>query len=129
MSGRRRFTVAFDNTGNEIDVHTIGSRVPVSHGCFPEAKTRTSRWTGFSGVIYCASCTSGNASRTADGNRKQQSTGGGQQRTVDEITKLKQNSVSGLRTIHFQNISLPFGTGTADSFSTQPLWSFRLSEN
>lgn len=46
--------------------------------------------------------------------------------TVEEMNKLKQNPVSGLKTVFFQNINMPAGTGTANAFSIQPVWPFRV---
>jgi len=35
--------------------------------------------------------------------------------------------VSGLKTVFFQNVNLPVGTGIANSFSIQPVWPFRVA--
>ena len=53
----------------------------------------------------------------------------GAQPTVEEIQKLKEDPVSGLRTVFFQNVNLPIGNGTADSFTVQPVWPFGISED
>ena len=47
--------------------------------------------------------------------------------TVEDIAREKQNPVSGLRSLTLQNVNFPLGNGTADSFSIQPVWPFRLS--
>jgi len=57
----------------------------------------------------------------------QQASSGGQH-TIEEITKLKQNPVSGLKSVFLQTVNVPIGSGTAESFSIQPVWPFKLGE-
>ncbi len=49
-----------------------------------------------------------------------------QQPTVEEITQLKQNPVSGLRSIFLQNETAAIDGKGADVFSVQPVWPFSL---
>jgi hypothetical protein len=53
--------------------------------------------------------------------------GGTLPESLEEVNKLKQNPVSGLKTVFFQNVNLPVGTGIANSFSVQPVWPFRIA--
>jgi hypothetical protein len=48
--------------------------------------------------------------------------------TVAEINKQKQNPVSGLKSIYFEDEILPIGEGNANSFSIQPVYPFKISE-
>ncbi|HEY8950246.1 MAG TPA: hypothetical protein VIM56_15280 [Rhizomicrobium sp.] len=47
--------------------------------------------------------------------------------TVDDITKLKQDPVGGLKSVFLQDVTLPYGHGNANSFTVQPVWPIRLS--
>src|SRR5690349_12716392 len=49
--------------------------------------------------------------------------------TVEEITRLKQNPVSGLRSVFFQNETASIGGKPADVFSIQPVWPFGIGED
>ena len=68
------------------------------------------------------------ANADANSTDDQQASSGGQQHTVEEITKLKQNPVSGLKSVFLQTVNVPIGSGTAESFSVQPVWPFKLGE-
>lgn len=48
--------------------------------------------------------------------------------TVEEMSKMRQDPVSGLRSVFLQEILIPVGEGTAQSFSIQPVWPFRLGK-
>jgi hypothetical protein len=48
------------------------------------------------------------------------------QPTVADITKMKQNPVSGLKSVFLQNVNVPVGNGIANSFSIQPVWPFPI---
>lgn len=49
--------------------------------------------------------------------------------SVEEMSKKRQDPVSGLRSIFLQEVLLPVGEGTASSFSIQPVWPFKLGKN
>lgn len=50
--------------------------------------------------------------------------------TVEEMNKKRQNPVEGLRSIFAQAVLIPdTGEGTAQSYSIQPVWPFKISEN
>lgn len=49
--------------------------------------------------------------------------------TLAEIARAKQNPVSGLRTVYFQDVIAPYGDGAANGFSVQPVWPFRIGED
>jgi hypothetical protein len=49
--------------------------------------------------------------------------------TASDINKLKQDPVSGLKTVFFQNVTVPVGGGDADSFSIQPVWPFAVNDD
>ncbi|MBK0370055.1 hypothetical protein [Flavobacterium agrisoli] len=49
--------------------------------------------------------------------------------TVEEMAKKRQDPVSGLRSVFLQEVLLPVADGTAQSFSIQPVWPFRLAKN
>ncbi len=49
--------------------------------------------------------------------------------TVEEMSKKRQDPVSGLRSVFLQELLLPVGDGTASSFSIQPVFPFRVSKS
>lgn len=49
--------------------------------------------------------------------------------TVEELNKKRQDPVSGLRSVFLQDILIPMGEGNANSFSIQPVFPFRISQN
>ncbi|HEX4508350.1 MAG TPA: hypothetical protein VH722_21660 [Alphaproteobacteria bacterium] len=51
------------------------------------------------------------------------------QPSVDDVQKLKQDPISGLKTVYLQNLDLPVGHGVADSFTVQPVWPFRIDDD
>lgn len=57
---------------------------------------------------------------------KAQTTDTARKFSLEEMTRERQNPVSGLRSIFLQDILVPVGDGNANSFSIQPVWPFRL---
>ena len=49
--------------------------------------------------------------------------------SVEEMAKKRQDPVAGLRSIYLQEILLPVGDKVAQSFSVQPVWPVKLSNN
>ncbi|KAF2508658.1 hypothetical protein EYY60_16160 [Flavobacterium zhairuonense] len=49
--------------------------------------------------------------------------------SVEEMSKKRQDPVSGLRSVFLQELLLPVGDGTASSFSVQPVYPFKLGSN
>ncbi|WP_294960774.1 hypothetical protein [uncultured Flavobacterium sp.] len=49
--------------------------------------------------------------------------------SVEEMSKKRQDPVSGLRSVFLQEVLLPVGDGTASSFSVQPVYPFKLGAN
>ena len=50
--------------------------------------------------------------------------------SVEEMNKKRQNPVEGLRSVFLQGIFIPgTGDGTAQSYSLQPVWPFRIGNN
>ncbi|MFB9076311.1 hypothetical protein ACFFLS_19430 [Flavobacterium procerum] len=49
--------------------------------------------------------------------------------SVEEMSKKRQDPVSGLRSVFLQEVLLPVGEGTASSFSIQPVYPFKLGTN
>ncbi|SFD48905.1 hypothetical protein [Flavobacterium phragmitis] len=49
--------------------------------------------------------------------------------SVEEMSKKRQDPVSGLRSVFLQEVLLPVGDGTASSFSVQPVYPFKLGTN
>ncbi|WP_200980104.1 hypothetical protein [Echinicola sp. 20G] len=49
--------------------------------------------------------------------------------TVEEMAKKRQDPVAGLRSVYLQEILMPVGDGVASSFSIQPVWPIKLSDN
>lgn len=51
--------------------------------------------------------------------------------SIEEMTKKRQNPVEGLRSIYLQSVVIPDTgeNGTAQSYSVQPVWPFKISEN
>jgi hypothetical protein len=52
-----------------------------------------------------------------------------QEPTVEDITRLRQNPVSGLRSVFFQNETTTINGKAADVFSVQPVWPFSLGDD
>ncbi|WP_163411359.1 hypothetical protein [Flavobacterium ajazii] len=52
-----------------------------------------------------------------------------QKTSIEEMSKKRQDPVSGLRSVFLQEVLLPVGEGTASSFSVQPVYPFKLGEN
>ncbi|HEY4325184.1 MAG TPA: hypothetical protein VGN20_14400 [Mucilaginibacter sp.] len=50
------------------------------------------------------------------------------QMTAEQMSKKRQDPVSGLRSIFLQDILVPIGEGNANSFSIQPVWPFKISK-
>ncbi len=50
-------------------------------------------------------------------------------RSIEEARDAKQNPLSALRSVYFQNSYGRAGNGSADAFSIQPVWPFRLGED
>ncbi len=48
--------------------------------------------------------------------------------TLEEVTKEKQNPMSGFKSVFLQNITLPVGEGNANSFTVQPVFPFTLGK-
>jgi len=51
------------------------------------------------------------------------------QPTIEEITQLKQNPVSGLRSVFLEDETATIGAKAANAFSVQPVWPFDISED
>lgn len=49
--------------------------------------------------------------------------------SVEEMAKKRQDPVAGLRSIYLQEVLLPVGNKVAQSFSVQPVWPVKLSNN
>ncbi len=47
--------------------------------------------------------------------------------TVEEVTREKQNPMSGYKTVFLQNVTLPVGEGNANSLSIQPVFPFTIA--
>ena len=77
-------------------------------------------------VDAAAGWSSPTAKADASSTDDQQASSGGQQHTVEEIVKLKQNPASGLKSVFLQTVNVPIGSGTAESFSIQPVWPWEL---
>lgn len=52
-----------------------------------------------------------------------------QKTSIEEMSKKRQDPVSGLRSVFFQEVLLPVADGTASSFSIQPVYPFKLGSN
>ncbi len=48
--------------------------------------------------------------------------------TIEEVTREKQNPMSGFKSVFFQNITVPLDEGNANSFSVQPVLPFTVGE-
>ncbi len=48
--------------------------------------------------------------------------------TVEEVTREKQNPMSGYQTVFLQNVTLPVGEGNANSLSVQPVFPFTIAD-
>ena len=49
--------------------------------------------------------------------------------SIEEMSKKRQDPVSGLRSVFLQEVLLPVADGTASSFSIQPVYPFKLGSN
>lgn len=49
--------------------------------------------------------------------------------SIEEMSKKRQDPVSGLRSVFLQEVLLPVANGTASSFSIQPVYPFKLASN
>ena len=49
--------------------------------------------------------------------------------SVEEMSKKRQDPVSGLRSVFLQEVLLPIADGTGSSFSIQPVYPFKLANN
>lgn len=49
--------------------------------------------------------------------------------SIEEMSKKRQDPVSGLRSVFLQEVLLPVADGTASSFSIQPVYPFKLASN
>ncbi len=48
--------------------------------------------------------------------------------TVEEVTREKQNPMSGYKTVFLQNVTMPVGEGNANSLSIQPVFPFTIAK-